>query len=156
MHTEKETRPPVMWMQHSASALSSLFDWFQSAADSVEWKERLIKGQLQSIFPIWRRAPRGLEVLAVFAVVSGPSLHLPQNRRERQILWLGIICYWVLQTGNVVDGISQTQKNEHCAMYMYAELAELFCGGSWLVLKADSTERSVVLQTKCIYPSLRH
>lgn len=147
-NTEKVMCQPVMCLLHSASVLSGLFDWFQSAADSVEWKERLIKGQRQTIFPIWERAPWGLEVLAVVVSSLVPLCTLHQNSCERQIL--GLILFLRPANGECWLQFTGTKMN-----------TELPCRERWLayertVWKPDSTKRSVVLQTKFIYPSLKH
>lgn len=83
MYIAKERCPLAIWMPQNASAVGSVFDWLQSAADMRSGKNGESGVIQHSIFPLWRYAAWVREVFVLLAVTPRPFLQFSLNRCEK-------------------------------------------------------------------------
>lgn len=83
MYIAKERCPLAIWMPQNASAVGSVFDWLQSAADMRSGKNGESGVIQHSIFPLWRHAAWVREVFVLLAVIPRPFLRFSLNRCEK-------------------------------------------------------------------------
>lgn len=108
MYIAKELSPLAIWMPQNASAVGSVFDWLQSAADMRSGKNGKSGVIQHSIFPLWRYAAWVREVFVLLAVIPRPPLQFSLNRCEK----LNSLMYPVRH----LRGLSFNRGGLHCSI----------------------------------------